>query len=249
MEVGFADERAGEGVVEVMGVVGDGVGEVDDLGFEGAWARGEGVIGAGLIVAGFVAGDAEAGFPGEVEASEVGVGVFEELDDAKGVAIVVEAAVVAHELVEGDFAGVAEGGVAEVVGEGDGFGEVFVEAEGAGEGTGDLGDFDGVGETGAVVVGIFVEEDLGFGFEAAEGGAVDDAVAVALEAGAERVFGFGVLAALGGGGGDGIGGEAGGFELLEGGAVVNEGVGGIRRRGHGAAPIFRRLRVGGGREG
>ena len=53
--------------------------------------------------------------------------------------------------------------------------------ERAGDGAGDLRDFEGVGEAVAEVVGVAAGEDLGLGFEAAEGAGVDDAVAVALE--------------------------------------------------------------------
>ena len=52
--------------------------------------------------------------------------------------------------------------MADVVDEGEGFGEVFIEAEGRGDGAGDLGDFDCVGEPVAEVVGEAGGEDLGF---------------------------------------------------------------------------------------
>ena len=51
---------------------------------------------------------------------------------------------------------------------------------------GHLGHLEGVGEPGALVVGR-EHEDLGLPGQAPEGGGVQDAVAVALEAGAERV--------------------------------------------------------------
>jgi hypothetical protein len=111
--------------------------------------------------------------------------------------IVFEAAVVLHEGGEHFFSGVADGWVAEVVGEGDGFCEVGVEAECGGDGAGDGGDLHGVGEAGAEVVTGAVEEDLGFGFEPTEGAGVDDAGAVALEVGAPRVREFRVGAADG----------------------------------------------------
>ena len=75
---------------------------------------------------------------GEVEAGEAGVALSRLSTIAEALEVVLEAAVVGHELVERVLAGVAEGRVAEVVGEGDGFGEVLVEAEGAGDGAGDL---------------------------------------------------------------------------------------------------------------
>ena len=112
----------------------------------------------------------------------------------------VEAAVVGEQAVEGFLARVAEGRMAEVVGEGDGFGEIFVEAERAGERAADGRDFHRVGEARAVVVAGAVEEDLGFVFEAAEGGRVDDARGVALEFRAPAVRRLRVEAPARGGG-------------------------------------------------
>ena len=93
----------------------------------------------------------------------------------------------------------AKGRMTEVVGEGDGFGEVLVEAERARHGSSDAGDLDGVGHPRAVMVAAAVEEDLGLVFEAAERAAVDDAVAVALEVETEAMLVLGKFAAPGGG--------------------------------------------------
>src|SRR5271167_4746319 len=82
--------------------------------------------------------------------------------------------------------------MAEIVRERDGFGEVLVEAERAGQRARDAGDLDGVGHARAVMVAGAVEEDLRLVLEAAEGAAVDDAVAVALEIEAEAVLVLGM---------------------------------------------------------
>jgi hypothetical protein len=71
--------------------------------------------------------------------------------------------------------------MADVVDQGEGFGEVFVEAERGGDVAGDLRDFHGVGEAAAEVVGGAAGEDLGLAGEAAEGAGLHDALAVALE--------------------------------------------------------------------
>ena len=126
------------------------------------------------------------GLPGEIEAVIVGVAALEAGDDAQGLGVVVEAAESRHAVVEGVLAGVAEGGVAEVVRERERLGEILVEAEGSREGPGDLPDLDRMGQAGAEMVALVVDEDLGLVVEAAEGGRVDDAVAVALELGAGR---------------------------------------------------------------
>jgi hypothetical protein len=83
---------------------------------------------------------------GEIEAAEGGVPLLKPGDDAQGVQVVIEAeAMRLKGLIEGLFAGVAEGRMADVMGQGEGFGELGVEAEGRGEGAGDLGDFKSVG--------------------------------------------------------------------------------------------------------
>ncbi len=88
-----------------------------------------------------------------------------------------------------------EGGVTEIAGEGDSLGQVFIQAEGAGKGAGEGGDFDGVGEASPDVIARAVQGELGFIFERAEGGTVNDAFAIALEFGSEIVGRFGVFAA------------------------------------------------------
>ena len=179
-------EQAGlYAVVEVGGEVGDFIGEVDELSFEG-WTLSQKVGGEfgvpiGAVVAG-VLDDAFADAEGEVEAAVGGVALLEVLDDAEGVEIVVEEAAVALEaLVESALTGVAERRVADVVDQGEGLGEVLVEAEAGGNGAGDLGDLDGVGEAGAEVVGGAAGEDLGLAGETAEGSGLDNALAVTLE--------------------------------------------------------------------
>ena len=116
--------------------------------------------------------------------------MYEIFDDAEALFVVFETAVIFHEAIEDGFAAMAESGMAEVVGEGDGFGEVFVEIEGAGDVAGDASDFDGVGEAGAEMIAGAIEENLGLIFEAAEGAGMNDAIAVALVMGAPfgRVF-------------------------------------------------------------
>jgi hypothetical protein len=196
IELGFGEEAGIETVIEVVAVVGDFIGEVGDLSFEG---RGEEVVGGwggeGMIVACLVFGEAFADFPGEVKAGERGIFLFEVFDDAEALAIVFESAVVEHEAVEDFLPFMAEGGMAEVMGEGDGFGEIFVEAEGASDVAGDGGDLDGVSQARAEVIPSAVKEDLGFVFEAAECAGMNDAVAVALVVGAPVWRRFGVLAA------------------------------------------------------
>ena len=65
-----------------------------------------------------------------------------------------------HLAVEFFFAGMGEGGMADVVYQRQGFGEILVERQHAGGGPGDLGDLDRMGEAIAKVVAEARSEDL-----------------------------------------------------------------------------------------
>ena len=97
-----------------------------------------------------------------------------------------------HALVERVLAGMAEGRMAEVVREGQRLGQILVEPEGAGERPGDLADLDGMGQPGAEMVALVIDEDLRLVLEPAEGGGMDDPVPVALELAAGRRDGLGI---------------------------------------------------------
>jgi hypothetical protein len=88
----------------------------------------------------------------------------------------------------------SKGWVTEVASEGNGLGQVFIQAEGATKGTGEGSDFDGVGETGTDMITRAVEGKLGFIFERAKCGAVNDAFAITLKFWAEIVGLFRMLA-------------------------------------------------------
>ena len=75
----------------------------------------------------------------------------------------------------------AERRMAEVMGERAGLGEILVEAERARQRARDLGDLQGVGEPRAIVVALVVDEHLRLVGEPAEGGGMDDAIAIAAE--------------------------------------------------------------------
>ena len=84
-------------------------------------------------------------------------------------------------LVEHRFAGVAEGGVAEIVAERDGLHQILVEPQRPGDGATELGHLEGVGESGAGVIGGVRDKDLGLVLEPAKGPGVEDPVAIPLE--------------------------------------------------------------------
>ena len=83
---------------------------------------------------------------------------------------------------EGVFAGVTTRAVAAIVAESDRLGERHVQPQRLGDGASDLGDLEGVGESGALMIAR-KDEDLRLSRESAKGRGVKDPVAVALEAG------------------------------------------------------------------
>jgi hypothetical protein len=74
--------------------------------------------------------------------------------------IVVEAAGASHRRLQSVLARMAEGWVADVVGQAERFGQILVEAEGAGQGSADLGNLQAVGQPDAEVIAVRRDEDL-----------------------------------------------------------------------------------------
>jgi hypothetical protein len=100
-------------------------------------------------------------FVGEIESVVLGVALLEGFDNTQALLVVIEASVILHEAVEGLLPGMAERGMSQVMGKGDRLGQILVESKRSGDGPADRGDFDGVRQTGAVVVPFAVEKDLG----------------------------------------------------------------------------------------
>ena len=85
-------------------------------------------------------GQTFADFPRQIQAGEIRIFLFQFLDDAKALLVVLETAVAFHQPVEHGFALVAERRMAEVVRERDGLGEVGVQLQCAGDVARDGGD-------------------------------------------------------------------------------------------------------------
>ena len=180
--------------------VGDPVGEPHHLRLEGG-GHGHGPR---------VVDDPVADLPREVQAGAV---LLQVVDDPEALLVVPERTT--EERGEGLLAEVAEGGVTEVVAEGDGLGEVLVQAQDPGRRPRDLRDLEGVGEPDAVVVTLGRDEHLGLVLQPAESLGVHDAVAIALERRPERVRGLVAFAALALGGQDRALGQRPALDLLE----------------------------------
>ena len=114
-------------------------------------------------------GEALADFPGEIESGKSRVLLFEFLDNSETLSVVLEPTVILHEPVESVFPIVTEGGMTEVMGEGDGLGQILVEPQGAGDVSGDGRHLHGMCEPGAEVITRAVQENLGLVLQSAEG--------------------------------------------------------------------------------
>ena len=138
-------------------------------------------------------GNSVADLLGEVQARAV---ALEVLDDAQRVLVVAElpAEALFQAAVEHLLADVPERRVAEVVAEADRLGEVLVQAQRPCDGARDAGHLERVRQARAVVVAPRRDEDLRLVRQPAEGLAVDDPVAVALEGRAQRAVGLGARA-------------------------------------------------------
>ena len=109
------------------------------------------------------------------------------------------------DFLERHFATVPERGVSQIVSQGNGLGQVFIQEHGPRDGAGDLSDFQCMRKTGTIFVTQGVEEDLGLVFQATKGIGVNDSVAVLLKGRANRTgrgihdtpAGFGTQAAKG----------------------------------------------------
>ena len=88
-----------------------------------------------------------------------------------------------------------EGRVAEIVAKRDRFRQIVVQPQGASERARDLRHLDRVGEAGAEMVALVVDEHLRLVGKTAKGGRMDDAVAVPLEVGPRRRWRLGDPAA------------------------------------------------------
>jgi hypothetical protein len=117
--------------------------------------------------------------PGEVEAVEAGIFALERGDDAQGLGVVVEAALAAHCGVERALAGMAEGRMTEIMGKRERLGQVLVKLKRPRHGARDLRHLEAVGQAGAVVIPLVINEHLGLVGQAPERRRMQDAVAVA----------------------------------------------------------------------
>ena len=184
-QIFFTQQPGPHGIVYVVVHVGDDVGDPGDLSFDRACAMFRIRADRHSALALGMTGDAIPHFPRQVQPPAV---VLEDVDDAKALLVVVEAA--GDEVVEHALAGVAEGRVAEVVAEGDGLGQFLVESKHLGDAARDLRHLERMGQARSIVIAGRREEHLGLVLQPPEGLAVNHAITIALEGRPDRIFGL-----------------------------------------------------------
>ena len=128
--------------------------------------------------------------PGQIEAVELRVFALDGRHDAQALGVVIKAPMGMGRRIERALARMAEGRMAQVMGERQRLGQILLQAELACHGARDLGHLQAVREPRPVVIALVVDEHLRLVSQAAKGGRVDDAVAVALKGVAGRAVGL-----------------------------------------------------------
>src|SRR5262249_43126198 len=90
------------------------------------------------------------------------------------------------------FAGMAERRMAKIVSQRQRLGQIFVKPQPPRQRARDLRDFKRVGEPRPVMIALVENENLGFVLQSAEGGGMDDAVAIAAKSAAALARRFGM---------------------------------------------------------
>ena len=180
-QLGKLQVAAADRIVDIMVEIGDAVAEAHYAALQRL-----------RLLRPAVAEDAVARFLRQVQPLAI---VFQQVHHAQPLAVMVEIMLYRSKR---PFAGMAERRMPQVMTKRDRLGQVFVQAERAGNGTGDLRHLQRMRQARAEMVAAGIDEDLRLMFQPAEGLAVDDAVAVMLPDRAQAVRRFRPLPAAAG---------------------------------------------------
>src|SRR4029077_8356583 len=172
-------------VIQIGGVVGDFIREVDELSFQRR-ALVQKILRQFRMLLRIVIvrmlDDSFAHFERQVQAAKRGVALLKVFHNAQRMKVVVEEkSMLVHRGVESFFSGMSERRMADVMYQRESFGKVSVEPECSGNGARNLGHFEGMCQTIAEVVRVAAREDLGLGLKPAKSAGVYHTIAVALE--------------------------------------------------------------------
>lgn len=174
------DEPEAESIVQVVCVVRNAIHHIHNLGFEQRLPAASEFGCLRSIGSAAVQHERLSHLERQIQAGEVRIAFFEFVHAAKAKKIVVEPAMIAEAFIQCRFARVPERRMADVVGQGDDLGEVFIQSQSASDCSCDLRDLECVRETRAMVIIDGGDENLRLARHAAKRGAVHDAFAVTL---------------------------------------------------------------------
>ena len=98
-----------------------------------------------------------------------------------------------HEFIQNHLSGMTERGMSQIVRQGNGLGEFFIQAKSARDGAGDLAHLYRVCQTRPVMIPLMIHKNLGLVFKPPERLRVDDPVAIALKGRPHVVLGLRML--------------------------------------------------------
>src|ERR1700722_15585717 len=115
---------------------------------------------------------------------------FDPIDCTQALRVMVITAVRLHKFVEYPLTRMAKRRMTKVMAERDRFRQIGIQAEGAGDSAGDLRCLNRVGQAGAIVIALMIDEDLRLVLQPPEGPRMHDTGGVALKRGAHQVGQF-----------------------------------------------------------
>jgi hypothetical protein len=91
-----------------------------------------------------------------------------------------ETTVLFHAGIQGVLPTMSKWGMSEVMGKRDSFRQILIQIQFSGDGARDLGNFNRMGKASTEQVALMVNEDLGFVFQAPEGGGMNYTITITL---------------------------------------------------------------------
>ena len=128
-----------------------------------------------------VLGDALQRFPRQVQPVKIGIVAFQQCHDADCLGIVVKPPIGGHHLCQRILAGVAKGGVAQIMGQRHGLCQIGIKPKCACDGARDLRHLNRMGQARAVIIALMLYKNLCLVLEPAKGRGMDDPVAISLK--------------------------------------------------------------------
>ena len=131
-------------------------------------------------------------FPAQIQPGKFRVALLKLLDDAQTLGVVFETAEFGHQSIQNTFTRMAERRMAQIVGQHDRLGKVFIEPQRTGDGSTDLRALHRMGQPGAIIITFMIDEDLGLIFQPTECCRMHDAIPIPLKDRTQGMLGLGM---------------------------------------------------------